>query len=41
MVVASEVADGGVVVVCDGEDGVVALDGVGCDCIDVLTGGVG
>lgn len=41
VVVAREVADGSVVVVCDGEDGVVGLDGVGGDCIDVLAGGIG
>lgn len=41
VVVARKVTDGGVVSVCDGEDGVVGLDGVGRDCIDVLAGRIG
>lgn len=41
VVVAREVADGGVVAVCYGEDGVIGFDGVGGNCIAVLAGGIG
>lgn len=41
VVVTGYVADGGIIGVCDGEDGVVGFYGVGADCIDVLTRGIG
>lgn len=40
VVIAGEVADGSIVAVCDGEDGVVGFDGVGHNCINVLAGGI-